>query len=178
MMQFLLQRGKLILVKTQFKLNEIKDCLEGLNDLSLIDNSMIDYPPKYPVLKNVKELNIENSDISSIHKRFPNIENFTFKESAHDGTHRLILGKSSESFPNLRTVYIDKSGTLTSLEVILERINQFSHLDSYYFKFKVYEASMRDIKNEIPHDVFIKEYKRTPKKADSIRPNTIFIEYY
>ena len=57
-------------------------------------------------------------------------------------------------FANIKSVDIDKRGTWTALDVIQDRVVQFSNADRVKLQYKVYEESIIGIRRGIPHNEY------------------------
>ena len=56
----------------------------------------------------------------NVYKRFPNLEQLHYTENQRDC--RLGMGKDTDIFSKMKTAKINKHHTLTSLDVIVDRI--------------------------------------------------------
>ena len=87
------------------------------------------------------------------------------------------MGKATDIFPKLKTIKISKPHTRTALDVILERINQFSNAQEVHLEYRVFNDTLSDIRRLVPHTVY--EYTRIGKRENTTNlRDVIFLDYH
>ena len=102
-----------------------------------------------------------NQPFFNLPKRCPNLETLKFEED-HNESCTLGLGRPENKFEKLRYVKINKKATWTTLDLVMDRIEQFENADKIILQFKVYDESLHAIKNTIPHHEY--KYEKVKRK--------------
>ena len=164
---------QLSIEKSVVDLNAFKAELLSLSTLSLSESDL-KLPNHAQTFSNVKFLRLVDQPLYNVHSRFPNLEQLVSSEPYSKGS-VLGLGQATSKFERMRVVEIDKTHTWTSLDLILDRITQFSNAIDVTLKYRVFHDTLANIKVVVPYDVY--ELERVKRKNHNYKQGVIFIEY-
>ena len=151
------------LVNSELNLKAIKDELLNTETLTMMNSSQLILPVNAKVLFPIKHLHLQNNQFASINKRCPNLESLRVIEDQFQKSYTLSLGKPTDKFKQMKEVYIDKSSTWSSIDTISNRVEQFDNVGKVFMKFKVFDETLKTIRDYIPHDVL--KYERIRKTS-------------
>eukprot|EP00347_Sterkiella_histriomuscorum_P010106 403338647 len=128
--------------------------LENIESLNQQEGSFLDQDLKQKYFSSVKSLILVNNVEKSIAIKYPNIEYLYINEKKREDKKPLHFGPKKCAFPNLKKVHLDKRATLTNIENVKRKIEQFSNVGNVHLIFKLTDASLWQINAYIKHDYY------------------------